>query len=101
MIININTAPCSITDLYQSAARELGYTEVDELYFDCRKINITKEMQDCLYDFYTQKANEQDVIPSENDIKMNITMMLAISGPKVNAALKANEVEVLDGFICS
>ena len=45
-------------------------------------------------------ARETKPEPSENDIRVGITMLLAMSGPKVDKSLKANEVEIFDGFIC-
>lgn len=71
-----------------------------ELKYDCRKINIAENIQDNFYVYYDNLARETDPTLSENDIKTGITMLLIMSGPKVDNTLKANEVEVFDGFIC-
>lgn len=89
-----------LTEFYDTVATEMGYTDTSELHYDCRNINISKNIQDAFYKYYAQKANEQYPAPSENDIKTAITMLLLMSGPKVDFNLKASEVEIFDGFIC-
>lgn len=91
--------PYSLIDLYQLIAREIK-ADATEVNFDCRKINIAANIQDKLYEYYAKVAREIDPDINENDIKIGITMLLAMSGPKIDGTLKANEVEVFDGFIC-
>lgn len=94
-----NCKPMSLIQLYDMAAREMGHTITSETNYDCTKINIAENIQDKFYEYYTEKAKEEQPTLSENDITTGITMLLAISGPKVDKALKANEVEIFDGFI--
>ena len=98
-ILISNCKPMSLIQLYDMAAREMGHTITSETNYDCTKINIAVNIQDGFYEYYTALAKETKPVPSENDIKIGITMLLAMSGPKVDKALKANEVEVFDGFI--
>ena len=70
-----------------------------ELKYDCRKINISENIQDNFYVYYDNLARETDPTISENDIKIGITMLLIMSGPKVDNKLNANEVEVFDDFV--
>lgn len=99
MKISISTSPCNIVEFYIAVAKEMGI-DASEVNFDCRRINIASNIQDGFYEYYSKLARETDPNISENDIRIGITMLLAMSGPKVDAALKANEVEIFDGFIC-
>ena len=72
-----------------------------KIKYNCTKINVAENIQDDFYEYYAEKIKEEQPTLSENDIKTGITMLLVMSGPKVDNALKANEVEVFDGFICS
>ena len=98
-IITINIEPCGLTEFYDTVAREMGYANTNELYYDCRKINIAENIQDGFYEYYTKHARETDPYLSDNDIKVGTTMLLVMSGPKVDDSLKANEVEIFKGFI--
>lgn len=99
MKILISAAPCGILEFYEQVAREIGYTSPSEIEYDCTKINIAENIQDGFYEYYTQIARETDLVLSESDIRTGITIRLAMSGPKVDPTLKANEVEIFDGFI--
>lgn len=93
--------PCknySITELYDAIAMEMGHQNVHKLEYDCRKVNIAKNIQDGIYDKYIELSKEEKC--SEQDVRLGITMLLAISGPKVDEDLEDNEVEIFDGFIC-
>jgi len=87
-----------ITELYDAIATTMGYHNVSELEYDCCKVNIAKNIQDGIYEKYTELGREQKI--SESDVRLGITMLLACSGPKVDEDLADNEVEVFDGFIC-
>lgn len=95
----IAAKPCSLVEFYDSIAREMGYEHTSDLQYDCRKVNIAPNIQDNFYTYYTRLAMETEPQLSDNDIKVGITMTLAMSGPKVDDTLKANEVEIFDGFI--
>lgn len=90
----------SIVGLFDAVATEMGYLIPDKLKYDCRHINVASNIQDGFYDYYTTLAREEDPNASETDIRISITMLLAIAGPKVDASLEDNEVEVFEGFIC-
>lgn len=103
------TKPCSLVALYEIAAKEYvhklfnGYVEAvdfNEYKFDCRKIDVAKNIQDMFYEYYAKMAREEDDCLTDNDIKIGITMLLAMSGPKVDENLADNEVEIFEGFIC-
>lgn len=90
-----------LAEFYDTVATEMGCDDVSEInYYDCTKINVAENIQDGFYEYYANLAREKDPTVSENDIKTGITMLLVNSGPKVDKTLKANEVEIFDGFIC-
>ena len=98
MVIKVPHKNYGIVELYDAVATEMGYVNTNELEYDCRKINIASNIQDGIYEEYLALGKAQNI--HESDIRTGITMLLAVSGPKVNENLANDEVEVLDGFIC-
>ena len=99
MKILIPNKSYSLHDFYDTVAKEMGIAPTSEIKYDCRKVNVAENIQDGFYEYYSALARETDPYISENDIKIGTTMLLIMSGPKVDINLKANEVEVFDGFI--
>lgn len=85
-----------LVEFYNAAAKEMGYADTSELRYDCREINIAANIQDGFYTYYREMNPN---LPA-SEVNLQVTMLLAMSGPKVDSDLKANEVEVFDGFIC-
>ena len=85
----------SITELYDTAASIMG-KETQNLEYDCRHINVAKNIQDGFFEHY----RESNPHVSESDFKMGMGMLLLNYGPKVDENLTDDEVEVFDGFIC-
>ena len=98
MKIKVPKKNYSIVELYDAIAITMGYRNIDELEYDCCKVNIAKNIQDGIYAKYLELGQEQKL--SEQDIRVGVTMLLACSGPKVDENLADDEVEVFDGFIC-
>lgn len=101
MKLTLNKAAYGLPDFYDAVARKMGYNATDNLNYDCREITIAKDIQDGFYEYYTDYLSETNPSLSEREIKVSVTMLLLMSGPKVDEALKGNEVEVFDGFICN
>jgi hypothetical protein len=99
-ILISNYKPCSLIDLYEAAAKEMGCTDTSEIKYDCTKINVAENIQDGFYEHYLALIKENDIYSHENEARADVTLVLAMSGPKVDKSLKANEVEIFDGFIC-
>lgn len=85
-----------LIECYNTVATQMGYADTSELNYDCRCINVAENIQDGFYEYYRTLAVEN---ATENEVNTGITMLLAMNGPKVDKNLKANEVEVFDGFI--
>ena len=64
--------------------------------YDCTKINVARNIQIGFFKYY------RETIPHshESDLRMSVSMILLNYGPKVDANLADNEVEVFNGFIC-
>lgn len=101
MIVQVAPKKYGIIELYDAVAQEMGYADPSALKYDCTKICISREMQYDIYAFYLEFVRETNKTASDDDILNDITIMLAMQGPKVNKELNGNEVEVFDGFIVS
>lgn len=95
-----NYKPCGIAELYEAAAKEMGYSDTSGIKFDCTKINVAENIQDGFYEYYLKLIKENDIYAHENEARVDITLLLVMSGPKVDNTLKVNEAEIFDGFIC-
>ncbi len=100
MKVTVKEKDYALLELYDEVAREMGYSSTDALQYDCRKICVAKNIQDGFYNHYIKNARETNPNANITDVKVSITMMLLLNGPKVDENLKANEVEIFDGFIC-
>ncbi len=85
-----------VTELYDMVATTMGYRDVSKLNYDCKEINVARNIQDGFFAYY------KETIPhsSESDLKMSVSMILLNYGPKTDEDLADYEVEVFDGFIC-
>lgn len=80
---------CGLGEFYKNVGKHLT-DDIMGYMFDCRHIEISKEIQDLFYDYYKTNYNASD---------WEVTMMLAMSGPKTNDYLIGYEVEVDDKFM--
>lgn len=109
MKVKIKARPYGLCEFYELAAKEyikeifngdIEAVDFSEYNFDCRKINIAQNIQDKFYEHYTKCVRDADKKMRDSDIRIGITMLLAMSGPKVDENLLDDEVEIFDGFIC-
>lgn len=96
MKIKVPAKNYGVTELYDAVAAAMGHTDVSKLLYDCREINVARNIQEGFYDYY------REVHPhaSESDLKMSVSMCLLNFGPKTDDALEDYEVEVTNRFIC-
>lgn len=87
-----------LVEFYDSVAQVLG-ADSEKAQYDCRKICISSYMQDCIYNAYRSRYPEEY---QSNKIQFDtqITMKLAISGPKVAPELEKFQVLIEEGFLC-
>ncbi len=99
MKLEIKMPPCTVVEFFDAVAKEMGYADTSEIKYDCTKINVAANIEDGFYERYTELIREDYANMPESEIRADITIHLIMSGPKVDTTLKANEVEVFDGFI--
>lgn len=80
---------CGLEEFYKNVGKHL-MDDIMGYIFDCRHINISEKIQDIFYDYYKVEQNAEEV---------QVTMLLAFGGPKVNKELKDYEIEVDDKFM--
>ena len=96
MIITIPEKNYSLEEFYETVGNIMKY-EGNGTY-DCTKINVAENIQDSFFENYKLEAKKDAPEVSERDLRVNVAMLLAIRGPKVDEELKRNEVEIFDGF---
>ena len=108
MKIKVQNKNYGLTELYTLVAKEyirktfngdVVAVDFSEYEFDCRCINVAPNIQDGFYRSYMKILEETTPTMSKVDMRMGITMLLAMNGPKVDTNLDYDEVEVFDGFI--
>jgi hypothetical protein len=80
----------SLGKFYTNVANSLGHKESSTTQYDCRKIEISENIQSKWYQLW---AEQFDATP------IQITQLLLMSGPKVNPDLKDDEVLIYEDFI--
>lgn len=82
---------CSLCDFYEHVAKKLGIVVTDNAQFDCRKICVSKAVQDELWVFYYQEAGLSNI---------EIAALFLNAGPKANIAGGEEYIaEVGNGFV--
>lgn len=94
MTIFIPNKNYEITELYDTVATLLG-NDSTTCRYDCRKIEIAKNLQQNIYNHYLDSNPQKP----KYEVELSVTMMLACLGPRVNYNLKDNQVYVEQGFI--
>lgn len=74
---------------YRLVCEKIGLDFDNIKSLDCTKINVARNIQDAWYDY----AKENDITT------FDLTMCLAMSGPKAPEELEENTVELEDGVI--
>lgn len=87
----------TIQELYDVIAQLLNHCTGNEKY-DCRKINVSSEIQERVFTTYRRKlAKQYKNNPEQVDEQIAVSWVIA--GPKVSNQLKGFQVEILPGFI--
>lgn len=60
VILNEGECYCRLIDFYQNVARKLGLDHVEDLSFDCRKIQTTLITQEKLIAYYKKEEGLSD-----------------------------------------
>ncbi|MCI6453163.1 hypothetical protein [Hungatella sp.] len=84
---------CDLTTFYENVAHGLQIETTDKTRFDCRKICVTKSVQEALWSYYREEKGKTDE---------QIAAMLLGYGPKANLeehSIQEYRAEIEDGFI--
>lgn len=80
---------CGLMEFYENAAKKMGIKITDKTQYDCRKICITRRVQDCIWNYYAEKGYSEE----------KITSILIQFGPKANISDNVFDFEAEDSFI--
>lgn len=84
---------CDLTHFYENVAREAKINVSEHTMFDCRRIEITKAVQEVLWSYYREEKHCTDE---------EISMILLAYGPKATLeehGILEYRAEFEDGFI--
>ncbi|MCD8119712.1 MAG: hypothetical protein LUE29_09605 [Lachnospiraceae bacterium] len=83
---------CDLQTFYKNVATKMGVTVTGSTLFDCRKISVTKQVQDELWAYYYQE---------EGYSNMQISALFLAMGPKANIDQCKEEylAKTEDGFV--
>jgi len=94
MITKIKAKPYSLMGLYDAIAEAIG-KDPETCRYDCRKVNIASNLQQCIYDYYIAQNPEYP----QSQVECEVSMLLVTAGPKADKTLQNDAVEIFDGFI--
>lgn len=84
---------CDLTTFYENVARKIPVEITEKTCFDCRKICITKSVQEALWSYYRDEKGKTDE---------QIAVMLLGYGPKANLeehSIQEYRAEIEKSFI--
>lgn len=81
----------SLPCFYRAVAETAGYTETENTMYDCTRILVASNVQNAIIRYYETTYPEAS--------REQVITLLLLSGPKVDAELKENEVVIQKGFI--
>lgn len=86
---------CGLVSFYENVARKMGVKVTEETRYDCRKICVTKPVQEALWVFYRNKMDQSDDW---------IAAIMLQFGPKANleeTGMSEYRAEVKEDFACN
>ena len=87
-----------IPELYDAIAAELVYNISNKaIRYDCRKVCISENIQNMLWEAYEMK-NPQAFFIDKERASLEVTRLLQLCGPKVDHSLPDNTVRTQEGF---
>lgn len=81
-----------LTPFYETVASMAGYGIKQTDVFDCTKVNVAANVQENIIVAYQEKEASLE--------RSSVISLLLMAGPKVDAGLPDNTVEIFDGYIC-
>mgnify|MGYP006916355692 CR=1 FL=1 len=83
---------CDLIDFYKNVAAKMGYNrlQIATMSFDCRRIRVTKPVQDAIWAYYRDAMDASD---------QELAMLWVCSGPKADLEGESYAAESKDGFL--
>lgn len=80
---------CGLEVFYENAAKIIGVDITNDTRYDCRKICVTKPVQNYIWEHYSEEGYSDE----------KIAALLLQYGPKANLSGETLEFTVEDGFV--
>lgn len=81
---------------YENWARRAGYNITNKTVLDCKKVEISKEIDEYFWKYYRDKAKENEkIIELEEE---DLVMFMFCYEAKVNKELKSWTVKISEGY---
>lgn len=84
---------------YENFAIKGGFNVTDKSTFRCTRIEVSKEVDDYFWKYYTDKAHKDNPELTDSDIKIGIAMLMLNNGAKRNEDLKPWTVVMEEDFV--
>ena len=88
-----------ISKAYENIAKKAGYEINENTVYDCRRIEVSRIIDDYFWKWYKDKAIKENPNLTDQDINMAIAMLMLQKGAKRNEKLENWKVLVQDGFV--
>lgn len=83
---------------YENTAKKSGYNVTDRTTYDCRKLDVAKNIQEAWITFYQDDTIAKSPEMTKADVIQQVMALLLNYGAKVNPMLSDNEVLIYSGF---
>lgn len=83
---------------YENWAKRAGYNVTDKTVFDCRMVEVSKEIDDYFWKYYRDQAREKNKNIAEDEITRTLAMTMLCYGAKRNENLKKWTVKLSKEF---
>ncbi len=84
---------------YENFAKRAGFKVTEETRFDCRYIEVSKEIDEYFWKYYKEQAYEENPNADEKEVRMTIAMLMLQYGAKRNEELKPWTIKIEEGYV--
>lgn len=84
---------------YEKFALKAGYAIYEKTTFDCRYVEVSKEIDDYFWKYYKEQAFKENPNADEQEVRMTIAMLMLQYGAKRNEELEPWTVKIEEGFV--
>lgn len=88
-LLSQSECKCGLADFYKNVANGIGIDITDKTHYDCRKIRITKSVQEYIWKHYSESGQTDE----------KIAALMLQYGPKATLSGGLFEVAIEDGFV--